>query len=140
MSKIVAISCLGSSFVLSRAWRNLWRLPIYPDPVSGFVLGKKSTDLFIPARVPLLFDGIHSMCFCYRCRSQFEGRPPSMVTGRIFTRHCGELVRQAMVPMVFCSVSFGQSFALGSTRPLAICMGAGGDQSRALLLFSRTLS
>ena len=59
----------------------------------------------------------------------------SMVTPRIFTR-----VRQAMVPMVFCSVSFGQSFALGSTRPLAICMGAGADRSRALLLFSRTLS
>ena len=85
MSKIVARGCLGSSFVLSRAWRSL---AISPDSVSRFVLGKKDEDLVISARVPLLSDALHSICFSYRCTSQFEDRPRSMVTGRIFARHC----------------------------------------------------
>ena len=74
--------------------------------------------------------------------TQFQRQLPLVVSGRIFGRHflqsCAELSRQPMLPIVFCFVSFGQSFAFGSTRPVAICTGPGGDRSTALLLFSRT--
>ena len=74
--------------------------------------------------------------------TQFQHRLPLVVSGRIFGRHfrqsCAELPRQSMLPIVFCSVSFGQSFAFGSTRPVTICTGPGSDRSTALLLVSRT--
>ena len=74
--------------------------------------------------------------------TQFQRRLPLMVSERIFGRrflqNCVELVRQPMLPIVFCSVSFNQSFAFGSTRPVAICTGPGGNRSTTLLLFTRT--
>ena len=74
--------------------------------------------------------------------TQFQLRPPLVASGRIFGRHflqsCAELLCQPMLPIVFCSVSFGRSFAFGLTRPVTICTELGGDRSTALFLFSRT--
>ena len=74
--------------------------------------------------------------------TQFQRRLPLVVSERIFGRrflqNCAELPRQPLLPIVFCSVSFGQCFAFGSTSPVAISTGPGGDRSTALLLFSLT--
>ena len=74
--------------------------------------------------------------------TQFQRRLPLVISERIFGRrflqNCAELPREPMLPIVFCSVSFDQSFVFGSTRPVAICTGPGGNRSTTLLLFSRT--
>ena len=118
------------------------------------LLSNNSEDFAIPPEGPLLTDGwsdaLHSTRFCrsskYQCTKQralsfnvgFLLVVSERILGRCFLQNCAELLRQPMFPIVFCSVSFSQSFAFGSTRPVAICTRSGGDRSTALLLFSRT--
>ena len=127
-----------SLFVLSRAWRYSCCLPPYPGPVSCFLLSNNSTDWGSSSdRWVVPYDSLHKFLSQLQASmyetatTQFQRRLPLVVSERIFGRrflqNCAELPRQSMLPIVFCSVSFGQSFAFGSTGPVVICTGSGGD-------------